>query len=396
MKSSILIFGGGELQLSLIETAKSLGFFTIVIDPDSNAVAASVCDLFISVAGDDFDTTLDIAVKYDVKGIITAATDHPILMMSKISEKLNLSFPSHKSCFTLLDKGAFKEFLMSNNISHARGGVYNTKVETENLDLKYPLIVKPLRNSGSRGVIKCLQSKKLEESIVECLKFCKDNKFIVEEFIEGEEISVEAFVSNQKVTVVQITDKEITQSPYNVELGHVQPSKYLNRIEEITKLLQKIVDLSGIDNCMLHPELKLDEQDITIIEIGPRLGGDFISSKLVPLSTGVSLEEILIKIATRRDFSITREEKFSAIYYLNLPPNSIINGEITEEELKEVFAEVIEFKYKLKIGDKVEKITNSLNRYGHFIIQTDSEKNVQALKKDIITFITTKLLKKIC
>lgn len=392
MKNSILIFGGGELQLSIIETAKLLGYFTIVIDPNINAVAKPICDLFFPIAGDDFNTTLDIAVKYNVKGIVTAATDHPIFMMSRIAEKLNLCFPSYESCFTLLDKGAFKEFLKTNNISHARGAVYDTEIEVDKLELKYPLILKPLRNSGSRGVIKCLESEKIRESIDECLNFCKDNKFIIEEFIEGDEISVEAFVYNQKVTVVQITDKEVTLPPYNVELGHIQPSKYLNRIEEITRLLQKIVDLSGIDNCMLHPELKLDEKTITIIEIGPRLGGDFISSKLVPLSSGVSLEEILIKIATRDKFGISRNEKYSAIYYLNLPPNSIINGNITEEELKKVFYQLIEFKCNLKPGDKVERITNSLNRYGHFIIQTDSAESIRTLKKEITAFITKKLL----
>ena len=109
---NILIFGGGPLQLSIIKRVKKLGLKSIVIDPDKNASGKIIADEFFTVSGDDFETTKQIAEKYRVKGIVTSATDKPILMMCRIAEALKLKFPSYSSCETLLDKAKFKSFLI--------------------------------------------------------------------------------------------------------------------------------------------------------------------------------------------------------------------------------------------------------------------------------------------
>ncbi len=93
MKDNILVFGGGELQLSIIERAKILGFHTIVIDPNPNAIAKNTADTFLVVEGNDYNKTKNIAEKYKIKGLVTAATDNPVLMMSKIANELHLPFP---------------------------------------------------------------------------------------------------------------------------------------------------------------------------------------------------------------------------------------------------------------------------------------------------------------
>lgn len=387
MIDSLLIFGGGELQLSLIRKAKELGYKTIVIDPDFNAVAKKISDVFEVVHGNDFQKTLEIAKKYKVKGLVTTSTDHPILMMCKIVSELNLPFPSYASCEILLDKGLFKSFLNKHNLLHAQGTVFCKGDKIKETDFSYPLIVKPVKSSGSRGVIKCEKKKNLISSIKETLKFCNDDRFIIEEFIKGDEISVEAIVYENKLNIIQITDKIVSAPPYNVELGHLQPSKYCSRIEEIKSLLQKIVDFSGINNCAIHPELKINDDRIVVIEIGPRLGGDYITAKLVPLSTGINMEEIVIKIATNNKFSYKNINKASLISYLNFPVNEIIKNSLSEKELVKVFPEVIEFVHYLKAGDSVRPITNSLNRYGHYIIQANNVASIKKLVSEINEYI---------
>ena len=111
-----MIFGGGELQLSLIKTAKKMGFSTIVIDPDENAPGKDISDLFFVVSAEDYQSTLEIAKNHKVKGLVTTATDHPIIMMAKIASELNLRFPTLESVSTILDKAAFKKVLQKSNI----------------------------------------------------------------------------------------------------------------------------------------------------------------------------------------------------------------------------------------------------------------------------------------
>ncbi len=392
MKDSILVFGGGTLQLSIINRAKLLGYYTIVIDPDAKAPGSKVADLFFEVAGNDFNTTKQIAIDYNVKGIVTAATDKPILMMARVAENLNLPFPSYQSCETVLDKAKFKSFLQENNLPHAKGGLFEENVDLSSLNFQFPLITKPVMNSGSRGVIKCNNEQDLKFAIIETLEHCKNKRFLIEEFIEGDEISVETLVQNNKVHVLQLTDKIVTSPPYNVELGHIQPSKYTYLKANIEKLLQQIIDKLGLNNCALHPELKINGANITILEIGPRLGGDFITSDLVPLSTGVNMEEQIIRIAVGKPVNYKIETKASLVSYLNLREGIKVRNLISDSELKNNFPEIVRFHFDLNVGDEIKKITNSLDRYGQIVLSGTNVVKLEERKTEIVKYIEQKIL----
>jgi carbamoyl-phosphate synthase large subunit len=258
-----MVFGGGQLQLSIINLCKKMGFSTVVIDPDKNAIAKSIADYFFIVSGTDFHTTIQIAKNFNIKGVVSSATDHPILMMSKIAEELELPFPTFNSCDVLLDKGKFKGLLKSQGLSYAKGIVFKNDKSIQIDGLTYPVILKPVSNSGSRGVIKCESYEDVMNNIQETIQFSHDGSFIIEEFIEGDEISVEALVINSCVEIIQITDKMVTSPPYNVELGHIQPSYYWFIRDQIRDTLQKVVNESKLNNCAIHPEIKINNNQIT-------------------------------------------------------------------------------------------------------------------------------------
>ena len=391
-KDSILIFGGGVLQLSIIERAKAMGFVTIVIDPDVHSLAKSKSDVFIEVAGKDFEKTMLIAKHYNVKGLVTTATDNPILMMCRIAKEMNLHFPDYYSCETLLDKGKFKQFLAKNNFPHAAGYVFNKVDEVNPEKFNFPVIVKPVISSGSRGVIKCDFFEELPKTVKKTLQFCKDGRFIIEEYLEGDEISVEAFVLNRKVHVIQITDKIVTPPPFNVEIGHIQPSQYIYLKNKIRDLLQEIIDGTSLDNCAIHPEFKIKNDKIIIIEIGPRLGGDYITSHLTPLSTGVNIENIVLQIAIGNKVKYYKENKSALISYLNFPADMEIKSILTENELKQRFPCVKEFQMMLTIGEKVKPITNSLNRHGYFILQGDDLERLKRKREEIEQYLINSMI----
>lgn len=368
MKESLLIFGGGELQVSLIKKANELNYYTIVIDPDPKAIGKKYANLFFAIDGQDYQATLKLAKDFSVKGLVTSATDKPILMMSKIAEELNLQFPSYHSCRTLLDKSLFKIFLKENSLPHANGNTYSLNEKIDKDAINFPAIVKPVQNSGSRGVLKCDNRESLEGIVKETLQYSNNNKFLIEDFIDGDEISIEAIVHKKKVEIIQITDKVVSAPPFNVELGHSQPSKYARLKNEFMNILQKIVDKSELDNCAIHPEFKINQDKITIIEIGPRLGGDFITSHLVPLSTSVDMEKLTIDIATKKEIDFTIKNNASMISYFNFQPDKIVALVPSIDEIKKKFEHIVDFVFKLNAGDKSRHITNSLDRYGHFIL----------------------------
>ena len=393
-RKSLLVFGGGPLQISIINNAKNLGFYVIVIDPDESAIGRKVADKFFRVDGDDFGRTLQIAQNYNIKGIITSATDKPLLMMARIAEEMSLNFPSYKSILNTIDKYKLKNILLENDLNCAKGHKYNSNNLPQPDSINYPVIIKPTSNSGSRGVVLCDTSKDFDKVTEEALSQSK-GEILIEEYIDGDEVSIEALVYNNEVKILQITDKLVTPPPYNVEVGQIQPSKYLDQyFTLIQEYLQKLIDILKLNNCAIHPEFKINKSGVFLLEMGPRLGGDFITSHLVPLSTGINMEKALIQIATNYKVNLKKPKKNAAlIKYITLPEGAIVKENPDVKKIYAKYQKIHLLKINLKKEDVITKITNSLNRYGYFIISEEKVSELISQAEEISNNIKNETLK---
>ena len=365
---SILVFGVGELQRSIIRRAKLKGLFTIGIDPCADAVCKDEVDAFEVVGGQDFEGTCAVVQKYGVDAIVTAATDKPLVMMARVAEKYGFPFYSIETAQWSTDKYQMKQRFLEGGVPCARGRLIAKAEEADGL--YYPLIVKPRDNSGSRGVKLCRNKEELQEAMQEALQYSHLDTVLVEEYIEGQEYSIEGLHYEGKSEVIQFTEKTTTEFPYNVELAHKQPANLTeNQKNDIRELVSKIANCMHFENCPSHTELKINERGIFIIETSPRLGGDYITSILVPLSTGINMEDQLLNIALggKVDTQTGRVEKASGVCFFCLPEGVVkrIDSQINEVAS---WPGVYSFELKLKEGDEVHQITSSLNRYGEFVL----------------------------
>ena len=367
-KKPVLIFGVGELQRSIIRRAKLKGLFTIGIDPCEDAVCKDEVDAFEIVGGQDYEGTCSVVEKYGVKAIVTAATDKPLVMMARVAEKYGFPFYSVETARWSTDKYQMKQRFMEGGVPCARGRLISKVEEAD--DLYYPLIVKPRDNSGSRGVKLCRTKEELAASMAEALEYSKLDSVLVEEFIEGPEYSIEGLHYDGKSEVIQFTEKKTTEFPYNVELGHKQPANLPDAQKDaIRDLISKIAQCMHFENCPSHTELKINDRGVFIIETSPRLGGDYITSTLVPLSTGINMEDQLLNIALgeKVDTQTGRMEKASGVCFFCLPEGEVKHIDPRINEVSS-WPGVHSFELKLQEGDKVNRITSSLNRYGEIII----------------------------
>ena len=378
-KKSVLVFGVGELQISIITRAKAMGLFVVGIDPFEDAVAKDYCDAFEVVGGQDFEGTVAVAKKYNISAIVTAATDKPLVMMARVAKELKLPFYSKETAEWSTDKFQMKQRFLEGGVPCARGRLIHNSEEAQ--DLNFPLICKPRDNSGSRGVKLCRNLSELDSCIKEALEVSKLDTVLVEEFIEGREFSIESLHYDGKSEVIQFTEKKTTEFPYNVELGHKQPANLTDdQRNQIRDIISKIASCMHFENCPSHTELKINNRGIFVIETSPRLGGDYITSTLTPLSTGINLEDQLLHIALGEPVDTTtgRVDKASAVCFFSLPEGKVksIDSRINEvSKLPNVYS----FQLKLKEGDIVNKITSSLNRYGQFIVTGESREEVDSL-----------------
>lgn len=379
MKKTILVFGAGILQESLIRRAQDMGLFVVGVDPCEDAYCKNVVDVFEVVGGQDFEGTMAVAKKYNVSAVVTTATDKPLVMMARVAKELGLRFFSEETAIVSTDKFLMKERFMANGIPCAKGKVISTEKDAS--DMVFPVIVKPRDNSGSRGVKLCNNLQELEETIQEALDNSKKDTVLVEEFIEGREFSIEALHYDGKSEVIQFTEKKTTPFPYNVELGHIQPANLPDtEKDEIRSVINRIAQCMNFENCASHTELKVNERGIFIIETSPRLGGDYITSILTPLSTGVNIEEQLLHIVLGElvDIKTGYMGKASAVCFLSLPEGKVtaIDGKINEVS---DWPHIQGFQLNLNVGDHVNKITSSLNRYGQFIVAGSTRREVDEL-----------------
>lgn len=394
-RANLLVFGGGDLQVSIICNAKELGYYVIVIDPNGNAIGKSIADKFIKVAGNDFEKTLEIAKEYKVKGIVTAATDKPLLMMARIAEAMNFTFPSYRSIENSINKALLKNVLISNGFACAKGDKFTREDLPVPDSIAYPVIIKPISSSGSRGVVLCETPEDFARSADEAFLESKD-EILIEEYLDGDEISVEALVYNKKVRIIQVTDKVITKPPYNVEVGQIQPSIYKEKyLEPMQDYLQKLIEVLELDNCAIHPEFIITKRGLFLVEIGPRLGGDFITSHLVPLSTGINMEKTLIQIATKEEVEIDESKSQAAmVQFFNFPEGQVVKKDVDINYFYAKYPKLVLLESSLRKGEKVKRISNSLNRYGHFILRSNDrfqlENEEKLILSDLYNEITAK------
>ena len=378
-KKSVLIFGVGPLQKSIIDRAKLMGLYTVGIDPAKDATCKDEVDAFEIVGGQDFEGTCNVVEKYGIDAIVTAATDKPLVMMARIAVKYGFPFYSIETARWSTDKFQMKQRFMDGGVPCAKGRLVKNVEETA--DMVYPVIVKPRDNSGSRGVKLCRNQEELKEAIDEALPFSHLDSVLVEEFIEGQEYSIEGLHYSGKSEVLQFTEKTTTEFPYNVELAHKQPANLTEeQREKIRDIIAKIGICMRYENCPSHTELKINERGVFVIETSPRLGGGNITSHLVPLSTGINMEDQLLHIALNEpvDTITGRKNMASGVKFLDFG-EGVVKFISPEIEQVKTWANVIDFECDIIDGDYLHAFKTGLDRYGQFICQADSREEIDCL-----------------
>lgn len=378
----IMILGASILQLPAIKKAKELGLHVIAVDMNPDAIGFKEegvqCEVVSTI---DIPAVLECAQKNSISGIMTLASDMPMRCVAEVAQKMGLVGISPDTALKATNKAYMRDALKENNVPIPIFFKVNGYKQFHNAVKKiisegYKCISKPADNSGSRGIF--LLDNAEDTTIVRAYEYTKASSrsgaIMVEEYMEGKEVSVETLSKNGICNVIQITDKITTEAPYFVEMGHSQPSmidyNMWQRIEQIAVAANKAI---GIKDGPSHTEIKVTKDGPKIVELGARLGGDNITTHLVPLSTGVDMVECAIKIALGEDVDFSKKfHKASAIRYFNQEPGIITQIKGCEEANSMEYVKQISIVHD--IGEKIDVIKSSNDRVGFVITQADDVK----------------------
>lgn len=390
-QKKLLVLAAGILQVPIIKRAREMGYYVIAADGNPNAVGLQYADKQICANITNEEEMVAIAKQEQIDGVIHPCSEVSMNVMGRIHDEMNLSGVSRKQAVVATNKHLMREDFKKGDAPSPISILAKSAEDAwEHFcnDFDTNAILKPSRNSGSRGISKVERGISKDEFIRLydiALEESRDNSVLIEQFIEGPEFSVEIIVWKGEVNVLTVTDKKTTEAPHFVELGHNQPSCFP---EETVALIKDAavrgVKALGVDKCACHAEVKVQDGRAYLMEIGARMGGDFISTVLTRLSTGIDMVAAAINCALNIEPDLTPKAAHQGVcirYFCPKPGRlvSISNTEVLNDP------RVHEWEIYHQVGDEIPEVTSSLCRSGHVIVTEETPQKAIALAEKLIT-----------
>ncbi|MCM3741808.1 ATP-grasp domain-containing protein [Oceanobacillus luteolus] len=365
----ILIIGAGFLQSFIIKKAKEMDYYTFAIDKNPNSIGFKFADEYEVIDIVDQEACLQYAISKKVDGVITAATDYGVISAAYVAQEMNLPGLNYEVAKIVKNKYLVRRNLFENKVDDIKQyyEIANlTKLNKIKDNISYPVIVKPCDGSGSKAINKVNTFEELVLACNDAINASLEGKALIEDFIEGKEFGVESFVFNGQVHILGVMGKQMTDPPDYAELGHYMPSG-LSIEEKIKRVVRNAIKSLGINFGSVNMDILVtNSNDICIIDVGARMGGNLIGSHIIPLSTGIDYMNIIIKAATGGTVEI--EDPVTKVNVstrlLALTPGKVIHLPDFNHIKKEFEVEIYHY---LELGSEIKEYRNNLDGCGYII-----------------------------
>jgi carbamoylphosphate synthase large subunit len=271
-----LVIAGGMPQITLIEELKSRGIATVLVDGAPNPLAKPHADKFFQINVFDIEGVKKIAREEHVDFAITVCADQVLLVVAQVAEELGLPwYIDHATATLVSDKALMKRIFVEHGIPTSRHVVLSALNESAVAHLRYPLIVKPVDAYSSKGVKKVRTPEELPAAFREALAVGRSPNVIVEEFFEGEEISVDLFVQDGRAHVLCISnsDKVRDDDHFAIFRGKVPVHASEALKAEVAAVSQRIAEVCKLENGPMLVQMLTDGTRLSVLEFCARTGG---------------------------------------------------------------------------------------------------------------------------
>ena len=270
-----LVLAGGIAQVALIEELKSRGYKTLLADMNPQCVAAKYADEFYPISAMDVEAIKKLVKEENIEMVLTACADQILVAEVQVCEALGLrTYLDIETTKLVSDKHYMKNMFVKNNIPTSHYVVMDRFDESKLAGLTFPLVVKPVDAYSSRGVRKCHNIEEVKIFLENAIQISRSKNAVVEEFVEGSELTVEAFVSEGKAIVLCIGSKNKLKDGKFVGCGSLYPASISKGLEaEIKETTQKIADAFHLKNSPINMQMIADGDHAYALEFCARTGG---------------------------------------------------------------------------------------------------------------------------
>lgn len=377
----IMILGAGIYQVPLIRTARRMGLYTIVVSIPGDYPGFAFADKIYELDTRDKEAILEAAREEQINGICTSGTDVAVSTIGYVCEKMHLSGIPYEAAEILTDKAKMKDAFQKGGVSAASGMRVRSSKEVKEAaeQLGYPVVVKRVDSSGSRGITVVENPEQIEEAYENARNGSARDYVLVENFLRGTEIGVDGFVQNHKLVFLAPHTKFVYRGAHTtVPVGHAFPyicSEALQK--EISRQMQLAVTASGADQCSVNADVFVDGENVWIIEMGGRTGATCIP-ELISTYYGFDFYEQMIRSALGEETDFHPTKSCPCMAKLLLSPVSGTITRIDREQIENLRQEGLELVLDYPEGHEVSAMADGTDRIGHVIGKTDREFELDA------------------
>ncbi len=303
---TVLILGAGFMQKPAIESAKELGYKTIIFDGNENAYCKDICDSFFVIDLKDTEALVKKATEIHqitpLSAVFTAGTDFSFAV-ARIANACNLLSHTEQAAKNASDKILMRSCFSKKNVPSPNFMEFSCTTSQKNIAQfleknEFPIVVKPCDNMGGRGCRLVRTKKELASAIDDAMQNSKTQRAIVEQYMEGPEFSIDALVCNNEITITGFADRHVYFPPYFIEMGHSMPT--MINTKDYNALIKTFVEgiiALGLHHGAAKADIKLTKNGPMIGEIAGRLSGGYMSGWTFPLASDLNLTKQGLLIA---------------------------------------------------------------------------------------------------
>lgn len=368
----LMIMGAGIYQVPLIEKAKKMGIYTIVVSIPGDYPGFAIADQVCYENTVDYEKVLGVAKREKIDGILTAGTDVAVITIGKVCDELGLSGLSFEAARIASNKLLMKQKYEEYGVRTARFREVSFDDDTyeRTKGLSFPLIFKATDSSGSRGIVRVDTADEFASAADIVRAATNKDSFLIEEFIEGEEFGAQAFVRNGEVQFILPHGDYVFQGDTGVPVGHFAPYGLAAEVIDDMKMqLSNAVRAMGLDNCAINADFILKDNETYVLELGGRSGATCLA-ELVSIYYGYDYYEKMILAALGEEVDFPQDKAVpNASMLLRSDRDGVIRSIENKNEPDE---DIYEIQFDYAVGDEVKKFCVGPHRIGHVITKGET------------------------
>lgn len=382
----IMILGAGIYQVPLIQAAKRMGLFVIVVSIKGDYPGFTLADKVYYINTTDREAILNAARLEKIDGICTTGTDVAVASIGYVCGQLGLTGISEEAAALVTDKAKMKDTFQKGGVSASDFRKVFSCEEARKAaeEIGFPVVIKCVDSSGSRGITLVREAGEVLEAAERAFACSRKEYILVEEALVGTEIGVDGAVQEGQVVFLAPHDKFVYRSEnITIPAGHSFPySGSKNAEKEICRQIELAVKALGFKNCFFNADVFVNGEDVFVVEIGGRTGATCIP-ELISMYYGFDFYKKILESAMgeKPDFPKLQKKRPCMARLLMSPKDGVITC-VDEERLKSLKEKGARTALDFPVGHAVEKMENGTNRLGHLVAEAKSTEEFESILQE--------------